>query len=185
FSGTLSWLFENYDNSQPFSQLLLKALELGITEPDPRDDLSGKDKQRKLLILARECGFELELEDIAIESMVPAQLRDIPLPEFLARVSEMDELMSSQHEAAAQNGEVVRYVAQFDDRRDEFQASVGLQTLPREHALAALTPSDNVFLVQSQWYQDNPLIIRGPGAGREVTAAAIESDLYNLIKELL
>lgn len=185
FSGTLSWLFENYDNSQPFSQLLLKALELGITEPDPRDDLSGKDKQRKLLILARESGFELELEDIAIESMVPAQLRDIPLAEFLARASEMDELMSSQYEAAAQNGEVVRYVAQFDDSGDEFKASVGLQTLPREHALAALTPSDNVFLVQSQWYQDNPLIIRGPGAGREVTAAAIESDLYNLIKELL
>lgn len=185
FSGTLSWLFENFDNHQPFSTLLLKALELGITEPDPRDDLSGKDKQRKLLILARECGLDIELEDIAIESMVPEALRNIPLDEFLARATEMDEVMSIQFNHAANNNEVVRYVAQFDRSNGQCMASVGLQRLASDHALASLTPSDNVFLVQSQWYQENPLIIRGPGAGREVTAAAIESDLYTLIKELI
>lgn len=184
FSGTLSWLFENYDNQQPFSQLLLKALSLGITEPDPRDDLSGKDKQRKLLILARECGFDIELDDIAIESMVPQALRDIPLQEFLARVGEMDEVMSAQFEQASARNEVVRYVAQFTCNDGKLSAGVGLQRLANDHALASLTPSDNVFLVQSRWYQDNPLIIRGPGAGREVTAAAVQSDLFSILKAI-
>lgn len=184
FSGTLSWLFENFDNQQPFSQLLLKALALGITEPDPRDDLSGKDKQRKLLILARECGFDLELEDIVLESMVPAALAGLSRDEFLSRANELDEIMSQKFVSAAQSDQVIRYVAKLSKTGDGVSATVGLQTLAKDHPLAALTPSDNVFLVTSEFYQDNPLIIRGPGAGREVTAAAIESDLYNLVKEL-
>lgn len=185
FSGTLSWLFENFDNSEPFSALLLKALSLGITEPDPRDDLSGKDKQRKLLILARECGLDIELADIELDSMVPSALSDISLDDFLARVTQLDDVMSTRYTQAAARGEVIRYVAQFDVIDHNVSASVGLQSLPASHPFASLTPSDNVFLVKSEWYQDNPLIIRGPGAGREVTAAAIQSDLYSLIKELV
>jgi aspartokinase/homoserine dehydrogenase 2 len=184
FSGTLSWLFEHYDNSVPFSTLLTQALSLGITEPDPRDDLSGKDKQRKLLILARECGFDIELEDIELHSMVPESLRTISLPEFLERCGELDEVMSTRFEQAKLNNQVIRYVAEFNHVDGQFSASVGLKILDNSHPFASLTPSDNVFLVKSEWYQDNPLVIRGPGAGREVTAAAIESDLYSLLKEL-
>jgi len=185
FSGTLSWLFEYYDNSEPFSQLLLRALSLGITEPDPRDDLSGKDKQRKLLILAREAGHELALEDIALSSMVPQSLSEIPLAEFLTRANELDPVISDLYCQAQQRDEVIRYVASLMvDEHGKIQAQVGLQSLTSDHPFASLTPSDNVFLIQSQWYQDNPLIIRGPGAGREVTAAALQSDLFSIIKDI-
>ncbi|MDP2562551.1 bifunctional aspartate kinase/homoserine dehydrogenase II [Psychrobium sp. 1_MG-2023] len=184
FSGTLSWLFQHYDDSEPFSQLLLRALSLGITEPDPRDDLSGKDKQRKLLILARESGYELDLHDIELNSMVPDVLSDIDLEQFLARAGELDELMSGMYQQAKAKNCVIRYVAELIVEGDKVNAKVGLQQLANDHPFAALTPSDNVFLVKSQWYQDNPLIIRGPGAGREVTAAAVQSDLVQVIKDV-
>jgi len=185
FSGTLSWLFQHYDDSEPFSALLLRALDLGITEPDPRDDLSGKDKQRKLLILAREAGHELELSDIDLSSMVPQSLADISLADFLARATELDSIMSQQYQQAKARGEVIRYVAELDiDANGHVKAGVGLQSLSASHPFASLTPSDNVFLIKSQWYQDNPLIIRGPGAGREVTAAAVQSDLFTIIKAI-
>jgi aspartokinase/homoserine dehydrogenase 2 len=184
FSGTLSWLFEHYDDSEPFSALLLRALELGITEPDPRDDLSGKDKQRKLLILAREAGFALELADIELSSIVPDELANLSLSEFIARASELDPIVSSLYQAAKAKDCVIRYVAKFESVGGTLVASVGLQQLSNEHPFASLTPSDNIFLITSQWYQTNPLIIRGPGAGREVTAAAVQSDVFNLVKEL-
>lgn len=185
FSGTLSWLFQHYDDSEPFSQLLLRALSLGITEPDPRDDLSGKDKQRKLLILAREAGHELGLSDIKLSSMVPDSLTKLSLPEFLERASELDSIMSELYQQAKSRGEVIRYVAALDvDESEQLVAEVGLQSLSKDHPFASLTPSDNVFLIKSQWYQDNPLIIRGPGAGREVTAAAVQSDLFYILKAI-
>lgn len=185
FSGTLSWLFEHFDNSEPFSQLLLRALSLGITEPDPRDDLSGKDKQRKLLILAREAGHELGLADIELISMVPQSLADIPLSEFLDRADELDPVMAELYQQADERDEVIRYVAGLEvDEAGTLTAQVGLQSLSKAHPFASLTPSDNVFLIKSQWYQDNPLIIRGPGAGREVTAAAVQSDLFYILKAI-
>jgi len=185
FSGTLSWLFEHFDDSEPFSQLLLRALSLGITEPDPRDDLSGKDKQRKLLILARESGHELDLSDIELSSMVPQSLADIPLNEFLARADELDPIMSQLYQQAKARNEVIRYVAALEiDGKQQLTAQVGLQSLSVNHPFAALTPLDNAFLIKSLWYQDNPLIIRGPGAGREVTAAAVQSDLFTILKAI-
>lgn len=184
FSGTLSWLFAHYDDSEPFSALLLRALALGITEPDPRDDLSGKDKQRKLLILARETGLELELSDIELSSIVPDELSDISLTQFIERVQELDPILSSLYQEARAQDCVIRYVAKFNQVNGKVTAQVGLEQLSCSHPFASLTPSDNIFLIESQWYQDNPLIIRGPGAGRAVTAAAVQSDLFNLVKEL-
>lgn len=184
FSGTLSWLFEHYDDSEPFSALLMRALALGITEPDPRDDLSGKDKQRKLLILAREAGLELELSDIELTSIVPDELAELALPQFIERVAELDPILSSLYQQAKAQDDVIRYVAKFEHVDDKITAKVGLEQLSNNHPFAALTPSDNVFLIESKWYQDNPLIIRGPGAGREVTAAAVQSDLFTIVKEL-
>lgn len=185
FSGTLSWLFQHYDDSEPFSALLLRALSLGITEPDPRDDLSGKDKQRKLLILAREAGQDLELCDVTLSSMVPDVLSNISLEEFLSRANELDPIMSKLFQEANSRNEVIRYVASLTvDDNGNAKANVGLQSLSESHPFAALTPSDNVFLITSKWYQDNPLIIRGPGAGREVTAAAVQSDLFYILKAI-
>jgi len=185
FSGTLCWLFENYDANKPFSELVLEAKGLGITEPDPRDDLSGRDMQRKLLILAREIGHEIELEDIELNSLVPASLADIPLEQFLGRITELDGEMLQQFQTAAEQDKVLRYVAGLDLIEGQLKASVGIQWVDREHAYANLTPGDNVFVIRSAFYQDNPLIIRGPGAGREVTAAAVQSDLAQICRDLL
>ncbi|MGL4936481.1 bifunctional aspartate kinase/homoserine dehydrogenase II, partial [Shewanella sp.] len=185
FSGTLCWLFEKYDTSKPFSELVMEAKALGITEPDPRDDLSGRDMQRKLLILAREIGLEIELEDIELRSLVPPQLADIPLEQFVARIGELDADLLQQYAAAAEQNKVLRYVASLDNRDGELKAEVGLQWIDASHAYANLTPGDNVFVIRSAFYQGNPLIIRGPGAGRAVTAAAVQSDLTQICRDLL
>ncbi|MCH1925734.1 bifunctional aspartate kinase/homoserine dehydrogenase II [Shewanella sp. C32] len=185
FSGTLCWLFEQYDGVKPFSELVLEAKALGITEPDPRDDLSGRDMQRKLLILAREIGLELELEDIQLSSLVPPQLVDVTLDEFLSRMSEMDDDLAQQFAAASEQGKALRYVAALDRSGDKLVAEVALQWVESSHPYANLTPGDNVFVIRSAFYQGNPLIIRGPGAGREVTAAAVQSDLVQICKDLL
>ena len=185
FSGTLCWLFENYDATKPFSVLVIEARGLGITEPDPRDDLSGRDMQRKLLILAREIGLELELEDIVLNSLVPSHLADIPLEQFLARVNELDNELFQQYTAAAEQNKVLRYVASLDKIDGRYHAEVALQWVESQHPYANLTPGDNVFVIRSKFYQGNPLIIRGPGAGREVTAAAVQSDLAQICHDLL
>lgn len=185
FSGTLCWLFEKYDAKKPFSELVIEARGLGITEPDPRDDLSGRDMQRKLLILAREIGHEIELEDIELNSLVPAHLADIPLDQFLTRIAELDAEMLQQFQAAAEQNKVLRYVAGLDLVDGQLKAAVGIEWVDCEHAYANLTPGDNVFVVRSAFYQDNPLIIRGPGAGREVTAAAVQSDLAQICRDLV
>ncbi|MCH4292845.1 bifunctional aspartate kinase/homoserine dehydrogenase II [Shewanella sp. 3B26] len=185
FSGTLCWLFEHYDGSRPFSELVLEARGLGITEPDPRDDLSGRDMQRKLLILAREIGLDLELDDIKVKSPVPQALAELPLDAFLARIDELDAPMSDALHAAAAEGKVLRYIAALDKAGGKLTAEVGLQWVDKAHPYANLTPGDNVFVIRSAFYQGNPLIIRGPGAGREVTAAAVQSDLVHICRDLL
>ncbi len=185
FSGTLCWLFENYDAKKPFSELVLEAKELGITEPDPRDDLSGRDMQRKLLILAREIGYEIELNNIELQSLVPAHLANLKLSEFMPRMSELDDEMLRQYQAAAEQDKVLRYVASLNCLNGELKAKVGIEWVDHSHPYANLTPGDNVFVISSDFYQTNPLIIRGPGAGREVTAAAVQSDLVQICRDLL
>ncbi|MGI2259951.1 bifunctional aspartate kinase/homoserine dehydrogenase II [Shewanella sp. GXUN23E] len=185
FSGTLCWLFEQYDGSKPFGELVLEARALGITEPDPRDDLSGRDMQRKLLILAREIGLELELEDIALVSLVPEALAQVSLEEFLSRIDELNEPLAEALADARAQDKVIRYVAQLDKQGGKLKARVALEQVEPDHPYANLTPGDNVFVIRSGFYQNNPLIIRGPGAGREVTAAAVQSDLAHICRDLL
>ena len=184
FSGTLSWLFQYYDGVTPFSALLSDALSQGITEPDPREDLSGRDVQRKLLILARSAGFELSLADIDCQSLVPEALRDISLAEFLERTSELDEMFLSRLKQAQDKACVIRFVARFISENDQLTAKVSLEELSETDAFAQLTPCDNVFQIKSDWYQDNALIIRGPGAGRDVTAGGIHADLVTICQQL-
>ena len=184
FSGTLSWLFQYYDGVTPFSELLANALEQGITEPDPREDLSGRDVQRKLLILARAAGFELSLADIDCQSLVPEQLRDIPLAEFLQRTEELNDLFLMRLSAAKEKACGIRYVARFSSDNGKISAKVSLEELANDDAFSQLTPCDNVFQIKSEWYQENPLIIRGPGAGRDVTAGGIHADLVTVCQQL-
>ncbi|QYK01900.1 bifunctional aspartate kinase/homoserine dehydrogenase II [Shewanella psychrotolerans] len=185
FSGTLCWLFEHFDGKKPFSELVIEAKGLGITEPDPRDDLSGRDMQRKLLILAREIGYDIELDDIELQSLVPAHLADISVSEFIERLPELDDEMQRQFQAAAEQNKVLRYVAALDRLDGQLKAQVGIEWVDSNHPYANLTPGDNVFVIRSDFYQANPLIIRGPGAGREVTAAAVQSDLAQICRDLL
>ncbi len=185
FSGTLSWLFETYDGSSKFSELLLNALAQGITEPDPREDLSGRDVQRKLLILARKAGFELALEDIDCQNLVPEALQALSTNDFLARADELDEYFATALSEANSNDACIRYVARFQhNQATGISAKVSLEVLPQNDAFANLTPCDNIFQISSHWYQDNPLIIRGPGAGRDVTAGGLHSDLVKLCRQL-
>ena len=185
FSGTLCWLFEHYDASEAFSSLVLKAKEQGITEPDPRDDLSGRDMQRKLLILARELGLNLELDDIELESLVPPHLVHVSKQEFLERIDEIDTSIQSQWLEAKENGKALRYTAKFEHQAFNVKAKVGLEWVDASHPYANLTAGDNIFVIESEFYKDTPLIIRGPGAGRAVTAAAIQTDLVQVCRDLM
>jgi len=184
FSGTLSWLFETYDGSVGFGELLTNALSQGITEPDPRDDLSGRDVQRKLLILARAAGFALSLDDIHCQNLVPEHLQALSKSEFLARTNELDEFFAAQLSTAKTQQSCIRYIARFSVNEQGINAQVSLETLKNDDPFANLTPGDNIFKVKTQWYFDNPLIIQGPGAGRDVTAGGLHSDLVNICQQL-
>ncbi|MGR2702764.1 bifunctional aspartate kinase/homoserine dehydrogenase II [Vibrio campbellii] len=177
FSGTLSWLFQQFDGSVPFAELVDLAWQQGLTEPDPRSDLDGSDVMRKLVILARESGLDIEPENVKVESLVPAELRDLTLDAFFDQGDILSEILQERLTKAQRNDQVLRYVARLERNG---KATVGVEALSREHALANLLPCDNIFAIESKWYKDNPLVIRGPGAGREVTAGAIQSDLNRL-----
>ena len=174
FSGTLSWLFQQYDGQVPFSELVDLAWQQGLTEPDPRCDLDGSDVMRKLVILARESGLEIEPQNVRVESLVPEELRDLSLDDFLDKSQLLNERLAERLAKAQRQDKVLRYVARLEKNG---KATVGVEALDKEHALANLLPCDNIFAIESKWYRDNPLVIRGPGAGREVTAGAIQSDL--------
>ncbi len=177
FSGTLAWLFNRYDGSTPFSALVRQAHALGYTEPDPRDDLSGTDVARKLVILAREAGVDLDLADVAVESLVPAALRNASAQAFLDGLDELDATIAARHTQARRNGGVLRFVARLDR---EGRARVGLDELPGTHAFAHLRLTDNIVQFTTRRYHDNPLVVQGPGAGPEVTAAGVFADLLRV-----
>ncbi len=176
-SGTLAWLFNRFDGSQPFSALVREALKLGYTEPDPRDDLSGLDVARKLVILAREAGQSIELSDVDVQGLVPPELLALDKDAAIAALDSLDSAMAEKLEAAQSRNCVLRYVARLDG---EGKASVGLVELPDTHAFANLRLTDNSVQFTTHRYAENPLIVQGPGAGREVTAAGIFADLLRL-----
>ncbi len=129
---------------------------------------------RKLVILAREAGYDIEPDQVRVESLVPAHCEEGSVDHFFENGEELNEQMLQRLEAARELGLVLRYVARFDANG---KARVGVEAVREEHPLAALLPCDNVFAIESRWYRDNPLVIRGPGAGRDVTAGAIQSDI--------
>jgi aspartokinase/homoserine dehydrogenase 1 len=177
-SGTLAYLFNVWDGSAPFSTILCDAIDKGYTEPDARDDLSGTDVARKLIILAREIGLTIELADIKVESLVPAPLRACTAAEFRARACELDAPMQARLAAAQAQDRVLRYVGLLDVPAG--CASVRLTELERSHPFANINLTDNVVRFVSGRYDRNPLVIQGPGAGPAVTAGGVFADVLRV-----
>jgi aspartokinase/homoserine dehydrogenase 1 len=182
FSGTLAWLCNRHDGRQPFCALLREAHALGYTEPDPRDDLSGIDVARKLVILAREAGWPLSLEDVDVESLVPPTLASLPAAAFSAHLAhgelpELDATLAERLARTREAGGVLRHVASLDAHG---RARVRLETLPASHPFAHTRLTDNVVQLRTARYCDNPLIVQGPGAGPQVTAAGVFADLLRI-----
>jgi aspartokinase/homoserine dehydrogenase 1 len=177
FSGTLAYLFNVYDGKAPFSDIVRDARQRGYTEPDPRDDLSGTDVARKLIILGREMGLSLEMSDVKVESLVPAGLESGSIEDFMTRLPRYDAAMKERYDGARARGKVLRYVARVTA---DGQATVGLAELDARHAFANIALTDNVVRYATQRYCDNPLIVQGPGAGPEVTAGGVFADLLRV-----
>ena len=181
FSGTLAYLFNLYDGSTPFSEIVRVAKEHGYTEPDPRDDLSGMDVARKLTILAREMGLDIGIGDFPVRSLVPEALQDCSIEEFLERLPEFDGEIEALYRDAVGAGKQLRYVATLNADGD---AAVGLQAVDASHPFCNINLTDNIVQFESERYSENPLVIQGPGAGPEVTAGGVFSDLLRLANYL-
>ncbi len=181
FSGTLAYLFNRFEPGMSFAELVAEARQAGYTEPDPRDDLSGMDVARKLVILAREMGLAIDLDDIAVESLAPAELSDGTIDNFLTGLADYDQTMAQRLTSAHEAGQVLRFVANLDA---DGQAEVSLKSLPADHPFAHLALTDNVVAFTTDRYCDNPLIIQGPGAGPAVTAAGVFADLLRVASHL-
>jgi aspartokinase/homoserine dehydrogenase 1 len=181
-SGSLSYIFNTFSESKPFSEAVREAQALCYTEPDPRDDLSGMDVARKVIILAREMGLALELADVQVQNLVPKPLQGaMTSAEFLDRVGECDEPMLALLLEAATKGQVLRYVGIVNA---EGQALVELRRYETSHPFARLEKSDNLILFKTTRYCDQPLVVQGPGAGPQVTAGGIFADLLRLASYL-
>jgi aspartokinase/homoserine dehydrogenase 1 len=182
FSGTLSYLFNSYTSARPFSEFVEEAHRLGYTEPDPRDDLTGEDVARKLLILARELGQKMDLKNVRYENLVPASLRRgvFNKEKFFARFSSSDDAMRRRLERARVRGAVLRYVATLEGK----SAHAGLREIPLNHPFASTKGSDNIIMFTTQRYSKTPLVIQGPGAGADVTAMGVFSDILKLLHYL-
>jgi aspartokinase/homoserine dehydrogenase 1 len=175
-SGTLGFVLSEVSAGVPFSRAVRSAMSRGYTEPDPREDLSGMDVGRKALILARLLGYPGELRRSSVESLVPNWAKKLALPEFLERLEELDAGWKRRVDAAAAEGTVLRYVATATPTK----MAVGLRAVPSSSPLAAIKGSDNQVVFTTARYKANPLVITGPGAGAEVTAAGVLNDILRL-----
>lgn len=173
-SGSLSMIFGLLQDGQPFSDAVARAMELGFTEPDPRDDLSGMDVARKLLIIAREVGLELELPEIEVMPVIAEGFAaDAPVAELPARMRALDDEFRERNAAARKEGAVLRYVARIADGT----CRVSIEAVPESGPLGAIRDGENALVMHTDYYQPIPLVLRGYGAGAEVTAAGVFADV--------
>jgi aspartokinase/homoserine dehydrogenase 1 len=180
-SGTLSYIFNELAKGRVFSEIVMEAKKLGYTEPDPREDLSGMDVARKLVCLAREIGHDVTLDDVKVYDLIPAALKSCNTDEFLEKLPTYDAQM--QHVIANANNkkEKLCYVGAIDSNGT---MNVAIKSFPESHPFARLNGTDNMLIFHTRRYHENPLIIQGPGAGAEVTAAGIFADLLRLVSFL-
>ncbi|MGC3945074.1 MAG: bifunctional aspartate kinase/homoserine dehydrogenase I [Chryseolinea sp.] len=176
-SGTLNFIFSTFTEGKKFSEVVREAKVKGYTEPDPRDDLNGMDVARKILILSRETGLSMELDDIKVENLVPESCRkDMPVEEFFKCLAQYDDDFEKLRQAAAAKGEKLRYMAVLD--RDVVK--IGLSSVGQSHPFYSLSGSDNIILLTTARYHERPMVIRGPGAGADVTAAGVFADVIRI-----
>ncbi len=175
-SGTLGFISTGLGTGQPFSALVAEAMRRGYAEPDPRIDLDGMDVARKALILARTLGWRLELSEVEVTGLLPAEYTDLPLDECLARLPELDAGFAAQVADAASAGQALRYVAELRDGR----AAVGLRAVPSDSALGQLRGNDNLVAFHTRYYPDTPLVLQGRGAGVDAAAAGVHADIVAL-----
>ena len=183
FSGSLSYVFNTFSlEDKPFSSVISKAGSLGLTEPDAREDLSGNDVARKLLILARELDLKVEFQNVKIESLVPKQLNGkTTLHEFKARLKELDEPFEALKLKLPKDN-VLRYVGELDVEKETLE--VKLISEENTSTLGQLKGSDSIFEIFTDSYGDEPLLIQGAGAGKEVTARGLLSDIIKISNQL-
>ncbi len=176
-SGTLAYLFNVYDGSVPFSEILVHAKESGYTEPDPRDDLSGMDVARKLTILARELGQSIEIGDFPVQNLIAKELRGLDVEDFLRELAKYDDEMLALYKEAQSEGKTLRYIARLSE---DGEAAVGLEKVAADAPFSNISSTDNIVQFVTDRYSTNPLVIQGPGAGPEVTAGGVFGDLLKL-----
>lgn len=172
-SGTLNFVFNHYNGERPFAEVVKQAQDEGYTEPDPRLDLSGTDVMRKIMILARESGEQLEMEDITNKSFMPASCMQGSVADFYKEMANQEAHFKALYQDAAKEGKKLKFVASFNNGK----ASVGLQHIGPEHNLYHLYGKDNVVLFYTNRYPDQPMVIKGAGAGAEVTASGVFADI--------
>lgn len=185
FSGTLSYIFNTFSiENQPFSEVLKSAISKGFTEPDPRDDLSGTDVARKLLILARELDLENELHDISIQNLIPEAFQSLSISEFLTQLEDLNEFYNKIKQDLKPN-EVLRYVGELsgDLQQSKGVLETKLVKVDQNSALGQLSGSDSIFEIYTESYGDRPIIIQGAGAGAHVTARGVFGDILRLAEK--
>lgn len=176
FSGTLGYVMSGLQAGHSFSEVVREAHQLGYTEPDPRDDLGGVDVARKALILARGMGWKMELADVAVTSLYPAAMESLSVADFMAALPELDAGFREQVEQAAVQGQVLRYAATIADGR----CRVGPTFVDAATPLGRLSGTDNLVEFYTRWYNPNPLVIQGRGAGVDATASGVLADIIEL-----
>ncbi len=176
-SGTLNYVFNNYDGNKPFAEVVRDAQREGYTEPDPRLDLSGKDVMRKIMILARETGEKMEMEEISCNSFLPESCMQGSVEEFYQEMGRHEDHFRQLLEAARSDQSTLKFVARYENGK----ASVGLQHIKPESEMFHLYGKDNIVLFYTERYTDQPLVVKGAGAGAEVTASGVFADIIRTI----
>ncbi|MBS1526916.1 MAG: bifunctional aspartate kinase/homoserine dehydrogenase I [Bacteroidetes bacterium] len=176
-SGTISFIFNYFKDGANFHDVVKLAQDKGYTEPDPRDDLRGTDFMRKILILARDAGYQMEAEEVQIESILPKScLEAATVEDFYAALRAEDAYFNRLKQEAEKSGKVLRYIGKLEDGK----ASISLQMVGENHPFYMMSGSDNIISFTTDRYKDRPLVVKGPGAGAEVTAAGVFADLINV-----
>lgn len=176
-SGTISFIFNNFKGNASFHDVVKLAQEKGFTEPDPRDDLSGLDFMRKMLILARDAGYPLEASDVQIENILPPScLQAASVPAFYTELKAAEDYFVQMKEKAEKSGNVLRYIGSLEDG----QVKISLQMVDESHPFYTLSGSDNIISFTTDRYKERPMVVKGPGAGAEVTAAGVFADIVNV-----